>query len=44
MTMSFIAQVCNANLIGFLSLTVVIETLILIIQQVIIHKKGVIPQ
>lgn len=41
MTMSVLSSFCNYELIGIVSLIVVVETLIIIIQQIIIHTKGV---
>jgi len=44
MTQSAISMFCNFEIIGSLALIIVLETLIIIIQQIIIITKGVQPQ
>jgi len=44
MTSAVIYSFCKPELVGFLSLMVVLETLIIIIQQIILHSRGVKPK
>jgi len=43
MTMSVISQWCNPTLMGITSLIVVLETLVIIVQQVLLHIRGMKP-
>jgi hypothetical protein len=43
-TVTLISQVCTPSLLGTLSIIVVIESLIIIVQQVLLHTRGLKPK